>query len=299
MLLWATNFPLVAALLETWHPLFIVPARMAIAALTITIFALAIGQGRHLLRIPIADLVRIGGLALSAGIICLVWAQVFADPVTAAVVISAMPLTSALMGLAQGTETVTWRVLLGVGLAIAGGVLTSLAAEGGGFHHDPGEALFGAFLLILGSGLDIWHSRALVIRFQHVPDVAKSAAIMATATLSTMLVAGVAGALGLIPPQYDLAPESLLILAVLGVFTVGASTVLWFVTGRLVGVTVAAMHHNMVPFYVILMSAMAGAAIGIQHFVGAGLVIVGAILAQYQHRKPDHDPSKILDRNPA
>jgi len=281
MILWSTNFPLVAKLLETWHPLFIAPARMAIAGTTVALFAIAIGQGRYLTSIPMRDLVQIGGLALSAAIICFVWAQVFADPVTAAVVISAMPLTSALMGVAQGSERIGWNIALGLACAIFGGVMISLASEGTGATHDILDSFIGAILLILGSTLYIWHSRALVIRFAHVPDVAKSASIMLMAALSTSCVAIIAVSLGLAPIRYDLGSENLLALMALGVFAVGGSSVLWLVTGRLVGVTVASMHHNMVPFYVIILSAFAGAKISIMHVAGAGLVILGAVIAQY------------------
>jgi drug/metabolite transporter (DMT)-like permease len=280
MLLWATNFPLVASLLLTWQPLLIASARMAIATLTIVIFVLAIGQGRRLLSIPLRDLFRIGGLALSTSIVCIIWAQAYADPVTAAVVISAMPLTSALMGLASGTEKVTWRIGLGLCLAIAGGIMTSIASQQSGAGFDLASSLVGAALLIVGSALYVWHSRALVIKYAHVPDAAKSASVMAMATLTTLGATGVAIGLGLVPPHIDFSPTNLVCIAFLGVFTVGASTVLWFVTGRLVGVTVAAMHHNMVPFYVIVFSGFAGAQITLNHVLGAAFVILGAVVAQ-------------------
>jgi drug/metabolite transporter (DMT)-like permease len=65
---------------------------------------------------------------------------------------------------------------------------------------------------------------------------------------------------------------------------IAGSAVLWLWTGRMIGVTVAAMHHNMVPFYVIVLAALGGAVVTGQHVLGALLVVAGAAIAQFRPR---------------
>ena len=85
---------------------------------------------------------------------------------------------------------------------------------------------------------------------------------------------------GAVEPVPDISLTSLALLVWLGGIAIGASTVLWYAAGRMIGVTVTSMHHNMVPFYVIAMAALTGATVSREHVIGAVLVIAGAVLAQ-------------------
>jgi len=78
---------------------------------------------------------------------------------------------------------------------------------------------------------------------------------------------------------------SLALLMWLGGIAIGASTVWWYAAGRMIGVTVASMHHNMVPFYVIVLAALGGAVVTGQHVLGALLVVAGAAIAQFRPRE--------------
>jgi len=110
--------------------------------------------------------------------------------------------------------------------------------------------------------------------------MAKSAFVMLVAGLFTALVAGAWRLGGAAEPVPDISLTALGLLVWLGAIAIGASTVLWYAAGRMIGVTVTSMHHNMVPFYVIAMAALTGAAVTPQHIIGAVLVIAGAVLAQ-------------------
>ena len=61
---------------------------------------------------------------------------------------------------------------------------------------------------------------------------------------------------------------------------VGFSMGFWMMSADRIGVTVAAIHINVVPFYVVLLMLMFGGSLILSQVVGAILVAVGVILAQ-------------------
>jgi drug/metabolite transporter (DMT)-like permease len=61
---------------------------------------------------------------------------------------------------------------------------------------------------------------------------------------------------------------------------IGLSVLLWFTCVRLLGLTVAAIHTNLAPFYVMLIALAFGGRIVPQQVTGAVLVVMGALLAQ-------------------
>ncbi len=171
--------------------------------------------------------------------------------------------------------------MLAIVLTVAGGVLTStVSAQGSG-----GEgSLPGVLFMLAGVIAYVWYSRQLVVAFAATPDISKVAVSMLISVMPCLVIlAAFAGAGTAI--AVDFSPATLGLIVVMAGMSVGLSSVLWLWTGRVVGVTVAAMHHNMVPFYVIVMAALGGAIVTGQHIAGAMLVIAGAVLAQLRSRK--------------
>ena len=203
------------------------------------------------------------------------------DAVSAAVIVSSMPIFSALMGWLEGLEKPGLKLTLAIALTVAGGVLTSaVSAQGTG-----GEgSLSGVLFTLAGVIAYVWYTRQLVVAFAAAPDMSKVAVSMLISVIPCIVILAVFAAAGT-AIAVDFSPATLgLIVAMVGM-SVGLSSVLWLWTGRVVGVTVAAMHHNMVPFYVIVMAALGGAIVTGQHIAGAVLVIAGAVLAQLRSRR--------------
>jgi drug/metabolite transporter (DMT)-like permease len=94
-------------------------------------------------------------------------------------------------------------------------------------------------------------------------------------------LAVLAATLGVVPARLDLGPVSLGQLAWLGAVAVCLSMLLWLRAARLIGVTIAAMHQNMVPFYVMAMALAIGGRVETAQLVGGLLVVSGAVLAQW------------------
>ena len=64
MALWSTTFPVTELLLEDWHPILLTPARLALAALSLTCFLLIAGRGRELRGVPWREIWKYGGAGI-------------------------------------------------------------------------------------------------------------------------------------------------------------------------------------------------------------------------------------------
>lgn len=138
----------------------------------------------------------------------------------------------------------------------------------------------------------VWFTRQLVVKFSETPDIAKVGVSMLVSATSCLIVLAVVPGTGeTVETDFSAATSGLIV--IMSCISVGLSSVLWLWSGRVVGVTVAAMHHNMVPFYVIVLAAVGGAVVTGQHIAGAVLIIAGAVLAQLRVRK-----SKIVVTQP-
>lgn len=280
MVFWATSFPVTELLLNDWHPMLLVPARLVPGTLAILAITLLAGQGRTIRQAPWGILLLIGGLGMGAGTILIVWAQDYADAVTVSIILTTMPLVSAVMGYCSGNERVTLTLGLGIVAAIAGGVLISLKPEVAGLTLRGGEVLALAAVILWA-----WFARSAVTHLGHLPDLARAAFSMVAASAAVVLATTLALFAGAIEVRYDLSTTSVGLVLWLGVVANGLTMVFWMTASRLLGVTVAAIHLNGVPFYVILMALAVGGTIYGSQVWGACLVAAGALLAQLPARK--------------
>jgi drug/metabolite transporter (DMT)-like permease len=281
MIVWSLHFPLSVSILKTWDPLALAPVRMGLAGVTVALVALALGQAGSMLALARNTRFVLVSCVFSLSALCFIIGQSRIDAVSAAVIVSAMPMISALMGWWDGLEKPGLKLLLAIVLTVAGGVLTSsVSAQGSGSEGSVSGILF----MLAGVIAYVWYSRQLVVTFAAAADMSKVAVSMLVAIVPCAVVLAVFMAAGG-EVETDLSSETLGLILMMACLSVGLSSVLWLWTGRIVGVTVAAMHHNMVPFYVIVMAALGGAVVTGQHLAGAALVIAGAGLAQLRARK--------------
>lgn len=281
MCLWSTSFIAIELLLESWHPLLLAPVRLAMAALTLLLFLFAAGRGAELRGVAWGTVFRIGAFGLGISTVCLIVGQSYSDPVTVAIITTGNPLVAAGMGLLAGDERPSRKILAGICLAVAGGLLATLAAAGQGPGFQGGE-----LLVLVSTVLFIWFSRNSVRRLAGLGAIAKAALTLGSAALVVTPLVALAAALGLAELRYDLTPRSLGLIAWMGAVAVGLSMVCWLTGCRLLGsVTIASIHQNTVPFWVMLGALLVGGQLYQGHVWGALLVIAGALLAQAPLRR--------------
>jgi drug/metabolite transporter (DMT)-like permease len=273
--LWASSFPATEYLLRGWDPLLLCLARLGGASLFLVLLAVLAGRARELRRVPWRDVAVLGAFGVAAPVFLLVLGQSRSDAVTVAVISTTLPLISAVMGWLLDGRRPGVAVLLGVLLAIAGGTLASLAGAPAAAGPRGGEAL------VLGSMvLWIWYSRAAPARLRGRGELAASGLTFVAGAGVVALLAAVALPLGWAAPRLDLSPPFVAALLWMSMFAIGLSVLLWFTSARLLGLTVAAIHTNLAPFYVMLIALAFGGAVAGQQLVGAALVVAGAVLAQ-------------------
>lgn len=284
MLFWATGFPVVARILETWEPLLLAPFRLAASAIVLLLILVATGGWRRLTARDVWTITWIGGGILSASTVLLMYGQSLAHPITVAVIISMMPMISASLGMASGTERMTWALAAGIVLSVVGGAITSLAGSEAGYGDlasaGSHEALMGAGLVLGAVTLFVVYTRSTETHLSHLPDAAKAGLTMFAAMIVLGDLAFLAAGWDLVPLTMDFSTSTVVLILWLGIVAIGFSMALWFVSVSLIGTTVTSMHHNLVPFYVILISLGSGGIIATHHWIGAALVIAGAVVAQ-------------------
>lgn len=276
-LTWALTFPLTAALLVSWEPSLLAAARLAMAALSLWIVMLVLRRRPKLGRVSLGLIARLSAL-MATGVILLVWGQTMADPVTASIIAVTMPLISAVLGWLEGRERLDRPLLVALGFALAGGIVAGLGRGGAALH--PSVPGLGELVVLAAFVAWTMFGRATVRRLAHVDDLTRTAVMATGAAAWLSLVALGLLAAGLVPLRVDLGVTALLQLAVMGAVGVGLATLLWFVGARHLGVTVAAMHQNAVPFYVMAMGLAVGGTLRLEPVLGAALVALGAFIAQ-------------------
>lgn len=274
-LLWSSAFPATEYLLRAWDPMVLCVARLGGAAVAILLLTLAMGKLRELAVAPWRDVWLLGALGVAAPVFLLVAGQGRSDAVTVAIVSTTLPLISALMSWFLDGRRPGLLVALGIVLAIAGGSLATVADTGG-----PEGPRGGEILVLVSMIAWIWYSRTALNRLAGFGDLALSGLTFTAGALIAAVVLALALVFGLASPRLALDPPNLAALLWMSMIAIGLSVPLWFTSARLLGITIAAIHTNLAPFYVMLIALTFGGAVSGRQVVGAILVAAGALLAQ-------------------
>ncbi len=295
MILWATQFPVTSMIIDDWDPVLMAPFRAGFSAIFLLLALLLTGGAHNVLRIPWAPVWLLGCGMLTASTVLFIWGQKYTNPLTAAVIVSMMPLISAAIGLLTRQEKLTVSVSVGILCAVFGCYLTNLEPGSGllAFGIQGGEPYMFASMVLF-----VWYSRETAERLSSISELAQAAFTLALAALGTAVFAVFCIGFGIVEPVYDLSFRSLGLLFWVGAFGVGLAMALWFAAIKRIGVTVTTLHHNMVPFYVIIFAAFGGGAIYQNQAWGAFLVFVGAAVAQlpiahWLRRRAQPEPANI------
>jgi drug/metabolite transporter (DMT)-like permease len=212
--------------------------------------------------------IGIGTLALNLGI-------KYSNPINVSVIATTIPLFSVMLGVIKHEETLSLRIMVSIGLAICGGVLVSWSSTQTQAGFQGGE------LLMLGAViLWTWYSRVAVTRLLVIPAYPRTVLTMLGGALCLIPVALVLEGSGWVDLSAPWSGFDFVLIGGLCVFGVGLSMVCWMISAEKIGVTIAALHINALPFYVLLLGLMFGGTLLMSQVIGAVLVATGAVLAQ-------------------
>ena len=274
MLIWSTGLPANEILLPLLPPLSLSAARFVLAAAALLPFWVLM-EGFGVLRgagwlkgIAVGGMIGLGGLFVILG-------QSLTDPVTVAVISATMPVVGIALEVVLDGRRLTLALVLGLGLAVIGGIV-ALGGGVGGLSLGLGALICFASVLTFTLG-----SRLTVTAFPALTPLGRTTVTLTGAAIATLIIAPLhAFTFGPVPDFSLLGPKEFAALAVFAVGSLALSQVLWILSVGKLGIGLAALHINATPFYVMLILFAFGAAWNWQQAFGAAIVGLGVLVAQ-------------------
>lgn len=282
MLVWAAGLPAADLLIPLVPPLQLTVMRTAMAGLVLLAVWLAVEGPGPLRRAHWGRGIGIGGICIGLGAVFLIIGQAYTDAVTVAIITASMPLIGIALEVALDGRRITLPLVVGLTLSLAGGMI---ALARGGFSLDLGLGALAAFASCLAF---TWGSRASVTMFPELTPLGRTALTVSGACIAASLVTLAYGqAIGGPAVQWAaIGWPQVGALVLFGVGSLAVSQIMWLVAVERLGIGTASLHMNAVPFYVMTMAFALGAGWSWLQTFGAGIVVLGVMVAQGMIRLP-------------
>ncbi len=273
MLTWAAGFPAAEVLLQSWPPVALLVARLALAVLVmVPIWVLFDGPTR-VLRARWGHAMRVGG-TLGVAMFLIILAQKLTDPVTVAIIASCAPLFATVLEVVTGARRLRWNFALGVIVSIVGGLIATSAVA-------PAQLGLGAVCAIASTGLFCWASMAIARDFPDLSQTGRSTITFVGGLGTAAVLFAGAAQMGMeVMPTTTLDMQQAGMLVIYALISMGLSQVFFIASVGKIGVALASFHINIAPFYVMLIMLVLGEEWNWTRALGAAIVAVAVILAQ-------------------
>jgi drug/metabolite transporter (DMT)-like permease len=217
----------------------------------------------------------VGGICIGAASVFLVIAQAETDAVTVAVVSAVMPVLGIALECLLDKRPMTFALIIGLILSLAGGVL-AYAASIGALSFGLGAAA-----ALASVACYTWGSRATVKSFPDLTPLGRSAITVAGAMICALVAALIHAAMGAPAPNWAaIGWREFGGLLVFGMGSLAISQVLWIISVGRLGIGAASLHMNAVPFYVMIFVFFLGGVWNWWQAAGASIVVLGVMIAQ-------------------
>ncbi len=274
MLTWAAGFPAAEILLQTWPPVALLAARLALAVtVMIPIWALIDGPSR-VVAARWGHAMSIGGFGLGCGMYLIILAQKLTDPVTVAIIASCAPLTATLLELFSGTRRLKWNFALGVIVSIFGGLIATSAVA-------PAQLGLGAICAVVSTALFCWASMATARDFPELSQTGRTTITFVGGLLMASALVFVSAYFGFdVLPKTAFDAQQAGMLLIYALISMGLSQVFFIASVGKLGVALSSFHINIAPFYVMVIMVVLGDEWNWTRALGAGIVALAIVLAQ-------------------
>ncbi|WP_243611878.1 DMT family transporter [Shimia aestuarii] len=274
MFAWACGFPAAEVLLATWPTLALITARFALAVTMLMVLWLLVDGPRAVASARWGRGTLIGGLTFGLGTYLLLLAQSLTDAVTVAIIATGTPIAATLIEMWSGGRRLNTAFVLGMIASVAGGVI----ATGGTGVETLGAGVLAAlgscFLFALGSHFTVRD-------FSDLSPVGRTTITLAGGLVFNATIFLVAYAIGTdVLPRAVIDTHQITMLAIYALAAGALSQVMWIASVGRLGIAVASFHINVAPFYVMLLMLALGDGWNWTKACGAGIVILGVIIAQ-------------------
>ncbi len=274
MLTWAAGFPAAELLLQSWPPVALLTARLALAIVFMVPIWVLIDGPTRVLRARWGHAMLVGGIGLGTGMFLIIVAQKLTDTVTVAIIASCAPLVATLLELASGTRRLKWNFALGVVVSIVGGLIATSAVA-------PAQLGLGAACAVLSTGLFCWASMATARDFPELSQMGRTTITFTGGlVIATILLFG-SSHMGMnVMPSKPVDLEQAGMLVIYALISMGLSQLLFVSSIGKLGVALASFHINIAPFYVMVIMVVLGEEWNWTRALGAAIVAVAVVLAQ-------------------
>jgi len=218
----------------------------------------------------------VGGIGFGFGAILLLVGQKMSDPVTPAIVAAMMPIAGASIEVVLDKRKLRLQLLGGIVLAMLGGLLAT------GVRLSNGIFGLGALFCLLAIFLFAWATRKTIRDFQTISSLGQTTVTLVGALVITLFVHGSFLVLGFGETEIgNMDSKHIMMLLIFSLPAIAISQLLWIWAAGRLGILMASLHMNAVPFYVMLIVVMfLGDPWGWDQAIGAVLVATGVLLAQ-------------------
>ena len=276
MAMWAFAFPIAEVLLLSWGTITLVLARQFIAVAVLFACWLWLDGWSKVIGANWRRGISIGGIGFGLGAPTFLVGQYLSDAVTPAIAASMMPIIGAILEVTLDGRRMRPQLLLGILLALAGGLMAT------GSRIDEGNFGWGSLLCLLSVVLFAWGTRATTQEFRALSFVGQTTITLAG---SLLIICGVYILLLLFDlPGTGIRPLDIrdtALLAFTSIASLALAQFLWIRGASGLGILLASLHMNAVPFYVmVILVLMLDASWNWWQAAGAVLVAAGVMLAQ-------------------
>lgn len=283
MFMWAFAFPIAEIMLATWDTVALVLVRQLLAVMALLAAWIWFDGWRQVRAAHWRRGIGVGGIGFGIGAILLLVGQALSDPVTPAIAAAMMPIVGAVLEVLLDQRRLRPRLLGGILLALAGGLLAT------GVRLEEGRFGLGSLLCLLAVILFAWATRSTTRNFESMSVLGQTTVTLAGSLFmvcvvyAVMLLARWPGTgIGLLDPAH------VAMLVFTAVASMALAQFLWIRGATGLGILLASFHMNAVPFYVMLiMVVFLGASWNWWQAAGALLVGLGVLLAQSVTRERD------------
>jgi drug/metabolite transporter (DMT)-like permease len=281
MLVWAAGLPAADLIIPLIPPLPLTAMRTGLAALVLMLVWLAVEGPGPIRQARWAKGIMVGGICIALGAVLLVIGQAYTDAVTVSIITASMPIIGMALEVACDGRRITAALIIGLCLSLFGG---AIALAQGGFSLDLG---LGALAAFASCAVFTWGSRATVTTFPEMTPLGRTTLTVAGAFVAALAVSLAWAAMGGAPVQWPaLGWKEVGALAIFGIGSLALSQILWIISVERMGIGAASLHMNAVPFYVMTIAFAFGADWNWLQTFGAGIVVVGVMVAQGMIRLP-------------
>ena len=284
MLLFSFSLPILEILADNFSVTALVVIRNILSGGFLLALGLMVERHHRLSRAGWRHAIFAGGFWYLITMICLTYAVVFTGAFATAVILSLIPIVSALIDVITGQDHIGPRLAVALLISISGGVLASV-----GLNANASMALgFGEVMLFLGVTSWVMMSRYVDQHMADEPPITGlGVIILLPGLMLTVVIIGLEvteiEASGLMT---GISIEDLMLILFLGIVSSAGSMVLWFRGVAALGVTIASLQQNLVPVFVLVQIAILGQDLDPVKIFGGVLVVMGALIAQIRKIKP-------------